>query len=234
MAHELSKAVFRWAADRRYATRYLVGDGLDIGAGPDPLALHAEHFPLMQTCRVWDTIYGDGDAMLMEGVEDESFDFVVSSHCLEHVASPSEALINWVRVTRPDGHLILIVPDEDRYEQGVWPSTFNPDHKFSFTIHKYHRSWCSHSRSLLTLLGGLKDVELLKIEQLDANFRYGVPRHDQTQMLAESAIEIVLRKWTKDELDAGGRLPIDRDQKSVMADLYARMFPQQGRVQNAK
>jgi SAM-dependent methyltransferase len=225
MAHELSKAVFRWAADRRYATRYLVGDGLDIGAGPDPLAIQAEHFPLMRTCRVWDTIYGDGDAQELKGLEDESFDFVVSSHCLEHVTSPGEALLNWVRVTKEGGHLILIVPDEDRYEQGIFPSTFNTDHKFTFTIHKHTRSWSSHSRSLLRLLGDLPNVEILKIEQLDANYRYQAPRFDQTQMLAESAIEIVLRKWTRAEQDAGGRLPIEREQKVIMGELYAKMFP---------
>ena len=36
----------------------------------------------------------------------------------------------------PGGHLLCIAPDEDLYEQGVFPSTFNWDHKHTFTIYK--------------------------------------------------------------------------------------------------
>ncbi|MBV5346213.1 MAG: methyltransferase domain-containing protein, partial [Rhodoferax sp.] len=63
-------------------------------------------------------------------------DFVHSSHCLEHMRDVREALKNWIRIVKPGGFLILTVPDEDLYEQGQWPSRFNTDHKWSFTIHK--------------------------------------------------------------------------------------------------
>jgi hypothetical protein len=52
--HEMSKSVFHRIKDSRYALRYLVGDGIDIGAGPDSLAQYAEFFPLMNSCRAWD------------------------------------------------------------------------------------------------------------------------------------------------------------------------------------
>lgn len=45
---------------------------------------------------------------------DAAYDFVVSSHCLEHLANPLAALAEWWRVTRPGGHLLLIVPDPTR------------------------------------------------------------------------------------------------------------------------
>jgi hypothetical protein len=35
--HESSKSIFGKLHDSRYATRYLVGDGIDIGAGQDQL-----------------------------------------------------------------------------------------------------------------------------------------------------------------------------------------------------
>jgi len=54
---------------------------------------------------------------------DGSFDFLHSSHCLEHVREPATALRNWIRVVRKFGHIVVMVPDEDMYEQGVWPST---------------------------------------------------------------------------------------------------------------
>lgn len=204
---EMSKAVVRWSRDRRYATRYLVGDGLDVGAGNDPVAQYWELFPLMASCRPWDTAYGDGDGAVLEGVADASLDFVVSAHCLEHVTSPLDALANWLRVLKPGGHLIVIVPDEDRYEQGVWPSTHNGDHKFTFTIAKRVRSWSPVSRNLVDMLGHYREAEILKIEVLDEQHLYCLPRTDQTLGIGEGAIEIILRKRTAGELDAGGRLP---------------------------
>ena len=54
------------------------------------------------------------EARALSGIADASYDFVLSSHCLEHVANPLGALREWRRVTRPDGHLILILPDPER------------------------------------------------------------------------------------------------------------------------
>lgn len=41
---------------------------------------------------------------------DESCDFVLSSHVLEHLADPLRALREWRRVLRPGGHLFLLLP----------------------------------------------------------------------------------------------------------------------------
>lgn len=191
--NEASKQMLRRSGDHRFATRWIVGEGVDIGCGPDPLSKLAHYFPLMRSLRPWDL--PDGDAMLMAGVADESFDFVHSSHCLEHLIDPFVALANWIRICRKGGHLVVTVPDEDMYEQGVWPSTFNLDHKWTFTILK-SSSWSPRSVSVVRLLEMFQeDVEILKIEKLDSGFRYDLPRHDQTlNAVAESAIEFVLKK----------------------------------------
>jgi hypothetical protein len=42
---ECSKAVMRRLREPNFASRYFVGDGLDVGGAPDPLALYAELFP---------------------------------------------------------------------------------------------------------------------------------------------------------------------------------------------
>lgn len=47
-------------------------------------------------------------------IADATCDFVLSSHCLEHLANPLAALREWRRVTRPGGHLLLVVPDPTR------------------------------------------------------------------------------------------------------------------------
>jgi SAM-dependent methyltransferase len=51
------------------------------------------------------------EATELTGLADGSYDTVLSSHCLEHVANPLAALREWRRVVRPGGHLLLALPD---------------------------------------------------------------------------------------------------------------------------
>lgn len=50
------------------------------------------------------------DGSQLTPVADASYDFVFSSHNLEHFANPVKALMEWKRVLRPGGTLILILP----------------------------------------------------------------------------------------------------------------------------
>jgi SAM-dependent methyltransferase len=203
--YEASKALLRRLHDSRFAARYFVGHGVDIGAGPDALGQYSELFPLMKSCRAWDV--EDGDAQYLDALPDASLDFAHSSHCLEHMRDTREALQNWLRVLKPGGHLIVTVPDEDMYEQGIFPSIFNPDHKWTFTMQKA-ATWSPKSVNLLALLAEFADrAQVIKVEQLDATFRFGLPPGDQTMtMVGECAIEFVLRKWQAEDLSRRGRL----------------------------
>jgi SAM-dependent methyltransferase len=56
-----------------------------------------------------------GELHVLDGVDpvglaDGSYDVVMSSHVLEHIANPLRALAAWRRVTRPTGHLLLVAP----------------------------------------------------------------------------------------------------------------------------
>lgn len=78
---------------------------------------------------VWHGRMGDGDYMLPDGtskgrlliaeagelpaVRDASYDTVLSSHVIEHLANPLRALAEWRRVVRPGGHLLLVAPHRD-------------------------------------------------------------------------------------------------------------------------
>lgn len=201
---ECSKSILRRLTDSNFIRRYFVGNGLDIGGKPDPLMLYQEFFPLMKKVMTWD--WENGDAQFLEGVEDESLDFVHSSHCLEHLENPEQGLQNWFRVVRENGYVVLTVPDEDLYEQGVFPSSFNKDHKWTFTIFKA-KSWSDRSINLLDLVRELgPEAELVRIEQLSSHYRFELPRYDQTLTpVGECGIEMVVRKRLKDEVKAGGR-----------------------------
>jgi SAM-dependent methyltransferase len=203
---QCSKSIPRRLADASFATRYFVGEGLDVGGKPDPLALYLELFPRATSIRTWD--WEDGDAQKLSGVPDATFDFVHSSHCLEHLVDPREGLANWLRVLRPGGHLVVMVPDEDLYEQGVFPSTFNRDHKHTFTVWK-PASWSRASINVLDLLGGLGPyADVLKVELLHSTFRFELPRFDQTiTPIAECGIEFVVRRRPDAEVERRGRLP---------------------------
>ncbi|WP_243368751.1 methyltransferase domain-containing protein [Fundidesulfovibrio soli] len=203
---ECSKSIARRLQDSLFVRRYFVGHGLDLGGKPDPLALYAELFPLMRSVKTWDK--EEGDAELLETVQDESVDFVHSSHCLEHLAEPRRGLAHWMRVLRPGGFLIVTVPDEDLYEQGHFPSTFNKDHKWTFTIHKC-ASWSTRSINVTELLAGLgQQAEIERIMLLNAGYRYHLPRYDQTLTpVAECGIEFIVRKRPLSEQESGGRRP---------------------------
>ncbi len=201
---ECSKAIPRRLAQANFARRYFVGDGVDIGGAPDPLALYAGLFPLLRTVRTWDI--EDGDAQYMAGVADGTYDFVHSSHCLEHLHDPAAALRHWLRILRPGGAMIVMVPDEDLYEQGQFPSTFNADHKWTFSVWKA-TSWSARSLNILDLLRDLgPEARPERVELLDATYRYDLPRLDQTRTpVGECGIEFIVRRAGVGEAETGQR-----------------------------
>jgi SAM-dependent methyltransferase len=202
MAKECSKSIPRRMRDPNFARRYFVGSGVDIGGKPDPLGLYAELFPLMGEVRTWDL--EDGDAQFMESVPDNTFDFVHSSHCLEHLHDPVQSLQNWLRVIKPGGYVVVMVPDEDLYEQGEFPSTYNLDHKHTFTMFKT-KSWSPRSINLLDVLCKLgPEARVEKVEMLTQSYRFSLPRFDQTMSpIGECAIEFVIRKANAAEVEKG-------------------------------
>lgn len=203
---ECGKASARRQNDSAFTGHFLVGAGLDILGGLDPLSLYLELFPRIGGLRVWNP--QDGDPQTLAGVPDASYDFVHSCHRLGLFPDPPTALAHWFRVVKPGGHLIVTVPDEDLYEQGVFPSTFNREHKWSFTVFKT-KSFHGRSLNMIELamrLGPAADIRRLAV--IDAGYRQRLPRMDQTLTpTAECAIELVLRKRPEAELSFGGQAP---------------------------
>jgi SAM-dependent methyltransferase len=189
--NETSKAVVRRMYDPAFARTYFAGDGIDIGASPDSLNNYQEFFPLIRSCVSWNM--PDGDAQEMLGVERNSYDFVHSSHCLEHLRDPWAALDRWMQILRVGGYLICLIPDEDLYEQGIWPSQFNADHKHTFTIYK-SKSWSPVSINVLDLLSR-SDASVQSLKLLHVTTRILPQGYDQTlTAVGESAIEFIIRK----------------------------------------
>lgn len=64
----------------------------------------------------------------------ESQDYVYSSHCLEHIENPYQAIEEWHRVTKIGGFVIIVVPHQFLYEKKEsLPSKWNGSHHRFYT-----------------------------------------------------------------------------------------------------
>ena len=59
----------------------------------------------------------------LQAIGDSSYDCVLSSHTLEHIANPIRALKEWKRVSRKNGLLLLLLPHKDGTFDWRRPST---------------------------------------------------------------------------------------------------------------
>lgn len=194
---EQSKAAKRRFYNGNFHNKYFNGNGIDIGGKPDPFSQYIGVFPLVRDVKIWDL--EDGDAQFMNNCNDEQYDFLVSSHCLEHMNNVEEALSNWIRIIKPGAYIIITVPDEDMYEQQNWPSKYNNDHKWTFTIQK-SKSWSNKSINIFELLIKFQDkIEVEKVEKISEFYNYNLSVTDQTlNPNVESAIEFIIKKKSDD------------------------------------
>jgi SAM-dependent methyltransferase len=181
MGKETSKSYARRQREGLFE-RVFVGHGIDIGCGDDPLT---------PTCVRWDR--EQGDAQDLPGIAPATFDWVYSSHCLEDLPDPLRALRRWWEVLKPGGYLFVVVPDEDLYEQGCWPSRYNGDHRWTFTPHKCE-SWSPVSLNLADLLVMLPRHQLLALRTCDAWYDHSPGVWDRTAGPAEAHLEALVRK----------------------------------------
>jgi SAM-dependent methyltransferase len=157
VAREASKTNQHRGKD--FAQLYLQGSVLDVGAGGDLVCEWARGFDME-----------DGDANVVhQYFPAEAFDAVHSSHCLEHMLDPAAALRSWWQLVKPGGFLILVVPDEDLYEQGIWPSAFNDDHKFTFRLDTA-QSWSPVSFDVKALCESLPGAQIVSAQRQDIHY----------------------------------------------------------------
>jgi SAM-dependent methyltransferase len=189
---EQSKAAKRRFDDGNFHNRYFIGNGIDIGCGDDNLGRLSHVFRGIRSVRPWDL--PDGDAQYLNGIPDNTYEFVTSSHCLEHMVDPRIALKNWIRVCKSNGYLVITIPEREMYEQGNWPSIYNTDHKVTFSMKKIT---ADENICVLDFLSECCESNAVveKIEVIRDFYYEGFPAQDQTlHPCIESCIEIILRK----------------------------------------
>jgi SAM-dependent methyltransferase len=114
--------------------RYLHGDGIEIGALhyplPVPASAHVRYidrmsvpdlraqYPELGNVRLVEVdVIDDGETL--RSFDDDSVDFVIANHFLEHCEDPIGALANMLRTVRAGGVVYVAVPDKN--------STFDRD-----------------------------------------------------------------------------------------------------------
>lgn len=54
------------------------------------------------------------DATDIDAIDDNLYDFIFASHTLEHIANPIKAIKEWIRITKDNGYIILILPEKSK------------------------------------------------------------------------------------------------------------------------
>ena len=181
--------------------KYLAGSVLDIGCGTDLVVPHAQPF---------DREHGNANRITSFIPSGNKYDCVHSYHCLEHMRDVPGALAQWWSLVRPEGHLIMAVPHEDLYEQGVWPSIFNHDHKATFRL-RAAETWSPVSYDLEELLSGLPGAEIVEVVLEDDGYDYRLKGHGMTRtaslvVLARKARKAIMRRVSINPSAQGHRM----------------------------
>ena len=114
---------------REQALEYCVGNGVDLGAGGDPVTPAALSIDLSKAAaaRYTTTDHGvrpiqwRGDCKDLFWFRDGVLDYVYSSHVIEDFTQAEQpaVLAEWGRVVKPGGYLIVIYPENRLWAQAV-------------------------------------------------------------------------------------------------------------------
>lgn len=175
---ETSKARQRRLREGFY-DKYVQGRGLDIGYGGDKLVENED---------VWD--FEHGDAQYLSGIEENNYDWVYSSHTLEHMKDAEVAIKTWFKVVKKGGFLLLYIPHRDLYEKKkTLPSRFNYDHKHFFLPYNDEAPDTIGVESLIKRT--LKNYEIIYIKECNEGYKSTSPEEHST---GEFSIEAVIKK----------------------------------------
>jgi SAM-dependent methyltransferase len=116
-----------WQVRRDIAFQYLKGEGIEVGALHAPLEVPAgvkvhyvdrmpvselrKQYPELAAVNVVEADIVDNGETL-SSIADNSWDFVIANHMIEHCQNPIGTLENFLRVLKPGGLVYMGVPDK--------------------------------------------------------------------------------------------------------------------------
>ena len=52
------------------------------------------------------------EGSILDSIPSDNYDFLLASHSLEHIANPIKSLKEWLRVVKPNGYIVLVLPNK--------------------------------------------------------------------------------------------------------------------------
>ncbi len=109
---------------KQYIERYTDGVGLDLGSGgfkifENTLAVDRRKLPNVD-------LVDDIAVLDRTRAAVGSVDFILASHCLEHMKNPKLCIAHWCDLLKAKGYIIIILPDPRLYLED------NPEHLHMF------------------------------------------------------------------------------------------------------
>ena len=105
---------------RHLVIGYCQGHGCDIGFGGDKIKKEdclGIDYAQPYTCTGGDKVDIACDVINEKiPVADNTFDYVYTSHLIEDLQDTKKGLVEFIRILKPGGHLVLVFPDQPRYE----------------------------------------------------------------------------------------------------------------------
>jgi predicted SAM-dependent methyltransferase len=181
------------------ARRHLAGSGIEIGALNAPLRVSnraqvryvdrapaadlRRQYPELEDEEIVDPdILDDGERL--ETVADESQDFVIANHFLEHCRNPIGALENMLRVLRPGGALFVAVPDKRHMFDRDRPVT-TLEHLLEHAENGRDVDWRAHFEEWVRLVDHVTDEGAVA---------------ERVEMLMDQDYSIHYHVWTQAEI----------------------------------
>lgn len=177
---EESSKSYKRRLESGFFEKYMSGTGLDVGyAGYIEGAL-----PILSSALGLDLNYPGYDGVIIP-FPDNGFDYVYNSHCLEHISDYKASIREWYRVTKVNGHIVIVVPHMYLYEKKLsLQSRWNGDHKRFYTP----SSLLKEIEESLTP----NSYRVRLIEDGDTGFDYTIP--PQKHSGGEYEITLVIQK----------------------------------------
>jgi SAM-dependent methyltransferase len=181
------------------------------------------------------------EATQLTDIPDASYDLLLASHVLEHIANPLRALEEWRRVVRPSGHILLIMPHRD--------NTF--DHRRAITTLEHMRedaargtdeSDLSHLEESLRLHDLKRNRDTKSRRELEQHLAENLARRSihhhvfvsrsVVEMCRAAGLEVLLLKPKRPyhivclcRVSANGALSVDLDEDRLANILDRSPFP---------
>jgi SAM-dependent methyltransferase len=154
------------------------------------------------------------EATNLDQINSSTYDFLLSSNCLEHIANPLEAIKEWKRIIKDGGFILLVLPNkENNFDHNRPVTTFEhllDDYKNKITEHDLthlDEILALHDLSMDPPAGNLEEFRLRSLD----NFNNRTLHHHvfdiplMTKILEYYELEVVKTSITKEDFIALGR-----------------------------